>query len=118
MLTINKIRILLTTWIVLIWFYWSQVYSAFWIDNTLAVEWATQTTFKTAVISVVNYFLWFLGLLALAFIITAWVKMVMSDWEQKVVEKSQKTIIYSIIWIVIIILSYSIVRIIGDISIQ
>lgn len=115
---VNKTKAAVSTSLILLWLYASQALAYPWIDSSLALEGSTQWTFKSSFISVLNYFLWFLWLLALAFIVYAWIKMVTSEWEQKEVEKAQKMIIYAIVGIVIIILSYSIVRIIGDISVQ
>lgn len=74
--------------------------------------WTTWTNFKTAFMSMLNYFLWFLWLLALVMIIYAGVRMVLAQWEDEEFWKARTMIIYSIVWLVVVILSYSIVTII------
>ena len=80
------------------------------IDPSIAPTWVKSTDFKTAVLDVLNYFLAFLWLLALIFIIYAGVKMVISQWEEDDFKTGKDIIIYAIIWIVVIVLSWSIVN--------
>jgi hypothetical protein len=75
-----------------------------------APTWVKTVWFKESVLSIINYFLSFLWLLTLIFIIYAGVKMVISQWEEEDFESARKMIIYAIIWIVIIVLSWSIVN--------
>ena len=58
---------------------------------------------------IVNYFLGFLGFIAVIFLIYAGVLMVTSSGDQAKVDKAKKIITYAIIGIVIIILSWTIV---------
>lgn len=91
----------------------SSTFAAFWIDETVRPQWAGSWSFKSTFMSVLNYFLWFLWLLALVMIIYAGVKIVVSD--EKEVANARQQIIYAIVWLVVVILSYSIVRIVSDI---
>lgn len=63
----------------------------------------------TNVTTLINYFLGFLGLVAVAFIIYGGVLMVTSAGEEEGVGKAKKIITYAAIGIVIIMLSYTIV---------
>ena len=102
---------------------WALVYSVntsqtlawrFGDDTSIAPWWATTSWFKQAFMNVLNYFLWFLSLLALAFIVYAGIKMVISQWEEEEFGKARTMIIYAITGLVVVILSYSLVRLVTD----
>ena len=65
--------------------------------------------------TVVNYFLWFLWLVAMLMIIYQWLQMV--TWWSEKQDEAKKNIIALVIWLVIIILAYSIVRLVTDIQV-
>ncbi|MEI7510938.1 MAG: pilin [Candidatus Peregrinibacteria bacterium] len=73
------------------------------------------TDIRQGLISVVNYFLAFLGLVAVAFIIYAGILMVIGEGEEDSLTKARKIIIYAVIGIVIIFLSWTIVNFVADI---
>jgi type IV secretory pathway VirB2 component (pilin) len=64
---------------------------------------------RETLVSILNYFLGFLGLLAVAFIIYAGILMVTAAGDEEGVTKGRKIILYSIIGIIIIFLSFTIV---------
>lgn len=66
--------------------------------------------FSALFIKILSYFLWFLWLLALVMIIYAGVQIVV--WEEEDVKKARTSIIYAVVGLVVVILSYSIVNII------
>lgn len=68
--------------------------------------------FRTAVVGFINYFLGFLGLVAVAFVIYAGVLMVTSQGEDEGTGKAKKILLYAGIGIIIILLSFAIVRLI------
>ena len=70
--------------------------------------------FREWVMWVLNYFLWFLWILAVVMIIYAGFRMVISQWEEEDFNKAKTQIIYALIGLVVIILSYSIVRLVSD----
>jgi hypothetical protein len=70
---------------------------------------AKTTSLGANVTSLINYFLGFLGLIAVAFLIYGGVLMVTSGGNEEGVGKAKKLITYAAIGIVIIMLSYSIV---------
>ncbi|MBI5412250.1 hypothetical protein HZA43_03700 [Candidatus Peregrinibacteria bacterium] len=69
-----------------------------------------QTDLGTTIITIINYFLGILGLVAVGFLIYAGVLMVTSGGNEEQVTKGRKVITYAIIGIVIIVLAYTIVQ--------
>ena len=67
-------------------------------------------TFGETIISMVNYFIGFLGFIATVFIIYAGVLMVVSAGNEEAVTKGKKILTYSAVGFVVIILSYSFVQ--------
>ncbi|MCK5611695.1 hypothetical protein KAR91_58030 [Candidatus Pacearchaeota archaeon] len=70
---------------------------------------AAQGTLGQNITTVINYFLGLLGLVAVAFLIYAGVLMVTAGGNDEQVTKARKVIMYSVVGIVIILLSYTIV---------
>jgi len=68
--------------------------------------------FDQVIVQYINYFLGFLGIIAVAFIIYAGVLMVTAQGEQEALDKGKKVITWAAIGIIIIMLSYAIVRVI------
>lgn len=68
--------------------------------------------FRTAVIGIINYFLGFLGLIAVAFVIYAGVLMVTSQGEDENTGKAKKILLYAAIGIIIILMSFAIVNVV------
>jgi PKD repeat protein len=79
-------------------------------DSTGLNQDITTKPLGSAVVDIVNYFMGFLGLVAVVFIIYAGVLMVVSAGNEEAVTKGRKIITYAAIGFVVIILSYSIVR--------
>lgn len=67
------------------------------------------TDFKTAVRSFLNYFLGFLGLVAVIFVIYAGVLMVTAGGDDDQVGKGKKILLWAAVGIVLVLLSYAIV---------
>ena len=70
---------------------------------------ATQGTLGQNVTNIINFFLGLLGLIAVAFLIYAGVLMVTAGGNDDQVGKAKKIITFSVIGIIIILLSYTIV---------
>jgi len=68
--------------------------------------------FRTAVVGFINYFLAFLGLVAVAFVVYAGILMVTSQGEDENTGKAKKILLYAGIGIIIVLLSFAIVRLI------
>ncbi len=68
-----------------------------------------QNTLGQNITTLINYFLGFLGLIAVAFLIYAGVLMVTAGGDEDQVGKARKIITYAVVGIVIILLSYTIV---------
>jgi len=69
----------------------------------------SQSNLGTAVQTIINYALGFLGLVAVAFIIYGGVLLVTSGGNDEAMGKAKKILMYAVIGIVIIMLSYTIV---------
>ena len=93
----------------------TATFAKWWVDQTIVAEWSSSAWFKTWVMTVVNYFLWFLWLVAMLMIIKEWLWMV--TWWEEAQDAAKKNIIALVIWLVIIILAYSIVRLVTDIQV-
>ncbi len=70
---------------------------------------AAQGTLGQNITTIINYFLGLLGLIAVAMLIYAGVLMVTAGGNEEQVGKARKIIMYAVIGIVIILLSYTIV---------
>jgi len=89
----------------------------FLVNNALAqfetepidITGAAKGTLGQNINTMINYFLGLLGLIAVAFLIYAGVMMVTAGGNEEQVTKSKKIIVYAVIGIVIILLSYAIV---------
>jgi hypothetical protein len=104
------------------WWYpdWKDenIYSVFdkdslkeWIEITKnTIEWIEKDKpFSEYVQSIVIYLLTFLSLIAVIYIIWAWINIMISGWDDDKLKNQKKTIISVIIWIVVIWLAYSLV---------
>lgn len=76
-------------------------------DNVNNIE--TTQTFTEYSQNIVKYILWFLFILALILIIYAWFMVMTASWDDSKVKKWKAIITYTIIWLIIIFLAYSIV---------
>jgi hypothetical protein len=75
---------------------------------------AAQGTLGSNITLLINYFLGILGLVAVAFLIYAGVLMVTAGGAEEQVTKARKLIMYAVIGIVIILLSYTIVTFVSS----
>lgn len=106
---------MIATWALTFIINTSQTLAArWWDDPSIAPTWSSTSWFKTAFMSTLNYFLWFLGLVTMVVIVYAGVKMVLSQWEEKEFKSAQQTIVYAVVGLVLVILSYSIVRLVSE----
>lgn len=81
----------------------------FFSEGTPPPSAAAQGTLGQNIVIIINYFLGLLGLIAVAFLIYAGVMMVTAGGAEEQVTKARKIIMYAVIGIVIILLSYTIV---------
>lgn len=79
-------------------------------DNIVAPETGGETSLRQMVLTVVNYFLGFLGLLAVVMIIFGGITYVSSAGNDDAVGKAKKIIMYALVGIVIILLSFVLVN--------
>ncbi len=69
-----------------------------------------ETDFRTLVLTIISYFLGFLGLLATIMVIYGGMQYVTSAGNDEAVGKAKKIILYSVIGIIVILLSFVIVN--------
>lgn len=81
-----------------------------------AVAAADETDLKSSIIVMLNYFLTFIGILLVAIIIYAGFRIIVSQGEEEELTKGRTMIVYAIIGVVIIFLSYTIVDFIGGLT--
>ncbi len=73
---------------------------------------AVDQELRGAIVDFINYFLGFLGLIAVVMIIYAGVLLVTGQGEEEQINKGKKIILWAAIGILVIMLSYAIVRVI------
>jgi len=80
-------------------------------DSPTAISTATggQTSFRSLALTIVNFFLTFLGLIAVVMIIYGGFLYVTAAGNQEHIEKAKKIIIYAVVGILVILASYAIV---------
>ncbi len=88
---------------------------AFGTDN-VRVDAAQDGDLKSSIITMLNYFLGFIGILLVAIIIYAGFIIIVSQGEEDELTKGRTMIVYAIIGVVIIFLSYTIVGFIGGLT--
>ncbi len=81
-------------------------------DNPQAISTATggQGSFRSLALTIVNFFLTFLGLIAVVMIIYGGFLYVTAAGNQEKIESAKKIIMYAVIGIVVILLSFAIVN--------
>jgi len=87
-----------------------------WDDLDIVPSWSTNVDFKSWVMIVINWFLSFLWLVAMAMIVYAGFRMVISQWEEEDFNKAKTQIIYAIIGLIVVILAYSIVKLVSGLE--
>lgn len=75
---------------------------------------AAQGTLGQNITTIINYFLGLLGLIAVAFLIYAGILMVTAGGNDEQVTKARKVIMYAVVGIVIILLSYTVVTFVSS----
>jgi len=91
--------------------FWDQL-KADMIYDADRPEDAVSSDFRTAIRGFINYFLGFLGLIAVGMVVYAGVLMVTAQGEEEQVGKGKKILIWASAGIVLIMLSYAIVTVI------
>ena len=83
-------------------------------ENPVAEDTGGATSLKDLVLTVIDYFLGFLGLLAVVMVIYGGVTYVSSAGNDEAVGKAKKIIMYALVGIVVILLSFVVVNAITD----
>jgi hypothetical protein len=81
-------------------------------DNPSAVSQQTggESSFRQIVLNIVNFILYFLGLIAVIMVIYGGITYVISAGNQESVEKAKKIIMYAVIGLIIVLISFALVN--------
>ncbi len=74
----------------------------------------TDRKFSEYIQDVVRYLLTFVSLVWVIYIIYAWFRILTSAWDEETLKKQKNTVIYVIIWIILMWIAYPIVKFIID----
>lgn len=77
---------------------------------TISAATGGTTSFKQLALNIVNFFLFFLGFIATIMIIYGGILYVTSGGEQEKIDKAKKILLYAIVGIIIILLSFAVVN--------
>jgi len=94
----------------------ASVENPFGIDTRIKTDAASEDDLQTSVIKIINYLFLFLGLALLGIIIYAGVRIIFSDGEEEVVTNARTTIMYAILGVAVIVLSYTLVDFIANVA--
>ncbi len=90
----------------------------FGVTTILKPDAASEDDLQTSIVSVVNKLLGFLGLGLLLIIIYSGVKIIFSDGDEEAVTAARTTIMYAVLGVVVIVLSYTLVDFIANFSLD
>ncbi|HID92305.1 TPA: hypothetical protein EYG96_03335 [Candidatus Gracilibacteria bacterium] len=88
----------------------------FGIDTRLKADAAKEDDLQTSVISIINYLLLFLGLALLGIIIYNGAMIIFSQGDEQALTDARQAIIYAIIGVAVIVLSYTLVDFIANVA--
>lgn len=94
----------------------ASVEDPFGVTSTKIDAASDNTDLQSSLISIINQMLLFLGLLLLFIVIYAGFLIITSDGKEDAITKGRKMIIYALIGVIVIVLSYTIVNWIGTIG--
>jgi len=94
----------------------ASVENPFGIDTRIKTDAASEDDLQTAVIDIINYLFLFLGLALLGIIIYSGVQIIFSDGDSEAVTKARTTIMYAILGVAVIVLSYTLVDFIANVA--
>ncbi len=70
----------------------------------------------TNTVNLVNKYLWFaLWVVAMVVLVIAWIKLITARWDEKEMKTVNQLIIWLVVWIVIAIFSYLLVRLVANV---
>ena len=78
--------------------------------NSIKEQTGGEGDFKTLLLNIINYFLGFLGILAVLMVIYGGVMYMLAQGDSQKADKGKKIIMYAIIGIVIILLSFALIN--------
>ncbi len=94
----------------------ASVDNPFGIDTRIKTDAASEDDLQTSVIKIINYLFLFLGLALLVIIIYSGVKIIFSDGDEEAVTGARTTIMYAILGVAVIVLSYTLVDFIANVA--
>ena len=94
----------------------ASVENPFGIDTRIKTDAASEDDLQTSVIKIINYLFLFLGLALLVIIIYSGVKIIFSDGDEEAVTGARTTIMYAILGVAVIVLSYTLVDFIANVA--
>lgn len=80
------------------------------VPSSIAGATGGEGSFRSLILNVVNFFLLFLGLIAVIMIIYGGVTYVTAAGNQESIDKAKKIIMYAIVGIIIVLISFALVR--------
>lgn len=90
---------------------WNDCTMQWWQDEVKKALWndiETDKKFSEYIVDVVKYILTFVSLIAVIYIMYAWFMILTWAWDEEKIKSSKKTILYVIIWMIVIWFAYSI----------
>ncbi len=111
MLKITELLVTNSYWKILCWLWWKPSMSDNSGNTWNQCIWAPKFEANgKLIIDIINWINWFVAILTILFIIWAWVIILFSNWEEEKVKKAKWIIIYVIIWIFVLALSFLILN--------
>jgi hypothetical protein len=87
-------------------------------DSIISVWWSGWFDLLDNIFSwIIEHIFWVLAIILIGVFIYVWYLFITSSWDEAQFKKAWKTFVYAIIWIVIIILSFSVIKLISTIGI-
>lgn len=84
---------------------------SFWLCDKVSSD--LKTTWNKdivdSIIPVIEYLLWFIWIFALIFVMKWWFQMMISNHDEEKFKNGKKTLIFSLIWLFIVLVAYSII---------
>lgn len=88
--------------------------SEWWSEGaSFAAEWSSASWWWLGLFNVINKYMWYVLWLLLIFVLWyAGMLLIISEWDDKALQRSNKIVIYAFIWIAIVVSSYFFIRLI------
>ncbi len=85
-------------------------------ESIINLSWSTWFSLLDKIFAwIVNHIFWVLAVILIGVFIYVWYLFITSSWDEAQFKKAWKTFVYAIIWIIIIILSFSVIKLISKV---